>query len=110
MTVNAWTGTIGAQDRAGYGAERALKTRGDAVSVRGDDVWRISDLSSFGRKAVPNDIGRRLRAHAASRTGGNGSPADTDWHDPQPTVSLDRGDWSSQKWHTVTLSNTAGLR
>jgi hypothetical protein len=112
MTTAAWYGEVGRQDRAGLGSARANRTRGDAVSGGRGEVWRISDLSAFGRKVVPNDIGRRLRRFAESRSHdtGQGCPSSGDWSDPRPEVTLDRGEWRGQKWHIVTLAATEGLR
>lgn len=110
----AWGGMVGRQDRAGDGARRANRTRGDSTSPDRGDVWRISDLATFGRKSgtVPADIVERLRDHARERESDteNVAPNDSDWRDGSPRANLDRGEWADQKWHTVTLPNTEGLR
>lgn len=112
MTI-AYGGEIGRQDLAGIGARRALRTRGDLHTVSRGESWRIADVSILGNpKGIPADIVSRLRAHAERRKCGTGndSPNDTLWTEPRAYVTLDRAAWMRQKWHVVTLPDTAGLR
>lgn len=100
---HAWFGLIGEQDRAGVGAQRAHRTRGDSLPGPRGDVWRVSDLRAFGAVAVPGHIVARLRAfdRQRSRDTRNGAPGDADWRATVPALTLADGEWAKQKWHTV---------
>ncbi len=109
ITHNAWLGQVGRDDRAGIGAGRHHKLSGKNTGTRASGVWRFADIGAHG---TPGYIVDRLRAWDRSRVAhtGNDAPNDAEWSAPMRAVALADGRWSSQKWHTVTLPNTAGLR